>query len=140
DSATAFFAAYQEAIDNAVRHGNRYDIRKRIDVVFTIAKDKITAQIDDEGKGFNFNHYLFLAKEQDTVTRARASRAEGRIGGLGIKLMQQCCDHVEYIGKGTKLRIEKNIPAATTASGPAAAPAPVAAPATTPAAAKPAKK
>lgn len=109
DAATAFFAGFQEAIDNGVRHGNRYDVRKRIDVVFTVMKDKLVVEVEDEGKGFNFNHFLYLAREQDVLTRARESRAEGKIGGLGIKLMQQCCDHIEYLGKGNRIRLEKRI-------------------------------
>ncbi|MBI3271604.1 MAG: ATP-binding protein [Planctomycetes bacterium] len=110
NTAIALFAAFQEAVDNAQRHGNRHNPRKRIDVVFLIQPDNISVSVEDEGPGFDASKYVTMAKEQDAITRARKTRAEGKLGGLGIKLMLECTDKLEYVGKGNKLRFEKRIP------------------------------
>ncbi|MBI5367579.1 MAG: ATP-binding protein [Planctomycetes bacterium] len=116
NTAISLFAAFQEAVDNALRHGNRYNQKKRVDVVFLIQPDTIAVTVEDEGTGFEAGKFVQMAREQDAITRARKTRAEGKLGGLGIKLMLECTDKLEYLGKGNKLRIEKRIPAPVVAA------------------------
>lgn len=120
DEAVTVFAAFQEAVDNAHRHGNRYNEDKRIDCVFLLDKEKLVMTIEDEGTGFDHGYFMGLAKELDAVERARHSQAAGRSGGLGIKLMQECMDGITFAGRGNKVRLEKKIGAKKPA---AAAPA-----------------
>lgn len=114
DKAVTLFAAFQEAMDNAVRHGNRHNPKKHVDVSFLVDSSKIVLTVEDEGEGFDFSKYIDFAKTQDAATRARMAHAEGRIGGLGIKLMFECCDKLAYLSPGNKIRLEKKIPAVRT--------------------------
>ncbi len=109
EEAVTVFAAFQEAVDNAHRHGNRYNEDKRIDCVFLLDKEKLVMTIEDEGTGFDHGYFMGLAKELDAVERARHSQAAGRSGGLGIKLMQECMDGITFAGRGNKVRLEKKI-------------------------------
>lgn len=111
DEAVTVFAAFQEAVDNAHRHGNRYNEDKRIDCVFLLDKEKLVMTVEDEGSGFDHGYFTNLATELDAVERARHSQAMGRAGGLGIKLMLECMDSVQFIGRGNKVRLEKKVSA-----------------------------
>lgn len=121
DEAVTVFAAFQEAVDNAHRHGNRYNEDKRIDCVFLLDKEKLVMTVEDEGGGFDHTYYTGLAKELDAVERARHSQAMGRSGGLGIKLMLECMDGVQFVGRGNKVRLEKKVGAKKLAGAPASA-------------------
>lgn len=109
DKAVPLYAAFQEATDNALRHGNRYDQRKRVDITLLVSPDEIRIAVEDEGKGFDFTKYLKLASELDAVARTRLAREEGKIGGLGIKLMMECADKVEYFEKGKRIQLTKKL-------------------------------
>lgn len=109
DEAITVFAAFQEAVDNAHRHGNRYNEDKRIDCVFLLDKEKLVMTVEDEGSGFDHGYFMKLATEMDAVERARHSQAMGRLGGLGIKLMVECMDGVQFFGRGNKVRLEKKV-------------------------------
>ncbi len=122
DEAVTVFAAFQEAVDNSHRHGNRYNEDKRIDCVFLLDKEKLVMTIEDEGGGFDHGYFTNLATELDAVERARHSQAMGRAGGLGIKLMLECMDGVQFVGRGNKVRLEKKVGAKKpTAAAPAKA-------------------
>ncbi len=118
DEAVTVFAAFQEAVDNAHRHGNRYNEDKRIDCVFLLDKDKLVMTVEDEGGGFDHGYFTNLAEELDAVERARHSQAMGRSGGLGIKLMLECMDGVNFVGRGNKVRLEKKVGAKKPAAAP----------------------
>ncbi len=120
DKAVPLYAAFQESVDNALRHGNRYDQRKRVDITLLVAPDEIQITVEDEGKGFDYEKYLKLATDLDAVARTRLAREEGKIGGLGIKLMMECADRVEYFEKGRRIRLSKKIGAAAAAKARAA--------------------
>ena len=47
--------------------------------------------------------------KQTAVDAARERHAEGRLGGLGIKLILQCTDKLEYNELGNELRMTKNL-------------------------------
>src|SRR5262249_9710089 len=45
--------ALEEAIVNALRHGNKSDPSKRVHVRFCVRPDQVLAEVEDEGEGFN---------------------------------------------------------------------------------------
>jgi len=65
--------------------------------------------IEDEGDGFDHEFYLAKIEEKDAFERAKERMREGGRGGLGILLMHRCSDHLEYLGKGNVVRIEKRL-------------------------------
>lgn len=107
--AVSVYAAFQEAVDNALRHGNRHHPEKRIDVIFQLEPDQLVLEVEDEGDGFDYDLYMKMATEHDAVTRARITHAAGKVGGLGIKLMMECSDEMSYNEVGNRLRLVKRI-------------------------------
>jgi len=45
--------AVTEAVNNAIVHGNKADIRKKVHITFLIEPGKLTVKIRDQGKGFD---------------------------------------------------------------------------------------
>jgi len=45
--------SFDEALMNAMKHGNKFDARKKVFVSFSISKNKVYIKIRDEGNGFN---------------------------------------------------------------------------------------
>ena len=44
-----------EAITNAVRHGNKYDSNKSVDLQFIADDEKLLFRVSDEGNGFDYD-------------------------------------------------------------------------------------
>ena len=42
-----------EAIGNAITHGNKGDLNKKIDVLITLQYKKLIVEVQDQGKGFD---------------------------------------------------------------------------------------
>ncbi len=109
EAATRLLSAFNEAVDNARRHGNGGDTSKIIDVVITLDAAIIGVQITDEGPGFNSDQWTKDLKDATAVKRAQKARSMGRQGGLGILLMFKCCSRVSYHGRGNILLLEQDI-------------------------------
>lgn len=109
ESATRLLSAYNEAVDNARRHGHGGDSSKTIDVVFTLDAETVSIQITDEGPGFDYSSWTRDLKDATAVKRAQKARSQGRQGGLGILLMFKCCSRVSYHGAGNVLLLEQDI-------------------------------
>lgn len=85
--------ALEEALTNAVKHGNQNDPAKRVRVRFAITEHKAVIIVSDEGKGFDPEEI------PDPTTPDRISLPSGR----GIMLMRAYMTHVEYRENGTEL-------------------------------------
>ena len=104
------YAAVKEGIDNAIIHGNRSNSSRTVDVNFLVDQKKITAIIEDQGEGFDFDYYLRQVNTDEAFEKVkRRIVEEGVRGGLGILLMCKCTDRLEYSGSGNVLRLEKNL-------------------------------
>ncbi len=80
--------AVDEACTNVIEHAYQYDMKKNIDVAIKIDYNKFTVVVTDRGKGFNM---------QDVeIPDMKRYLAEIRVGGLGIYLMKQLMDEVDY--------------------------------------------
>jgi anti-sigma regulatory factor (Ser/Thr protein kinase)/CheY-like chemotaxis protein/nucleoid DNA-binding protein len=109
ESQAATAVAFREGVDNAARHGNKYNDQRVIDVQYLVDREKVTVAIADEGDGFDTEIYLSRGVSGNPVEAARERTAAGGVGGLGILLMLKCVDKLEYNYAGNKITLSKFI-------------------------------
>ncbi len=89
--------ALEEALVNAIKHGNQMDPDKRVFVVYHITPERFDIRITDEGDGFN----------PDDVPDPTAIENLERPCGRGLLLMRGFMTEVEYHGKGNIVSMVK---------------------------------
>jgi len=97
DAAFAIKLALQEAVTNAIKHGNRNDPSKHLTLRFTVSPEKTVIAVADEGEGFH------VEKVPDPTTDENLECPPGR----GIMLMRAYMNHVSYNDKGTEVTLVK---------------------------------
>jgi serine/threonine-protein kinase RsbW len=95
----AVHMALEESISNAVRHGNREDPAKKVDVEMRLSADRFWARICDEGPGFC---------PEDVPDCCDPERREIP-GGRGLTLMQGFMTLVQYNDCGNCITLEKRL-------------------------------
>ena len=92
--------ALTELVNNAIHHGNKNDVNKKVTVSFEVDDKKITISISDQGRGFSPNSV------SDPIHPDNLMADNGR----GIYLVRALMDDVDYkINEtGTKVVISKN--------------------------------
>jgi len=90
--------AYEEAIVNAIRHGNRFADDKTVDVSMLCDHDFLVIEITDMGAGFN----------PDEVPDPRAEDRLEIPGGRGVMLIHELMSSVQYNEKGNSVRMRKD--------------------------------
>jgi serine/threonine-protein kinase RsbW len=89
--------AIEEALVNAIKHGNRLDQHKRVHVVCHVAPDRVRVEITDEGQGFDFTQV------PDPTDPSNLESPCGR----GIMLMKSFMNRVEFDESGSRVVMEK---------------------------------
>jgi len=89
--------ALEEALVNAIKHGNQMDPRKSVRVVCQINSDKVRIEIEDEGEGF------CPSEVPDPTDDENLEKPCGR----GIMLMRAFLNVVEYNEYGNCVVLEK---------------------------------
>lgn len=89
--------ALEEALVNAIKHGNQMDPDKRVFVVFNVTPDRFDIRITDEGAGFN----------PEDVPDPTAIENLERPCGRGLLLMRGFMTEVEYHGRGNVVSMAK---------------------------------
>jgi serine/threonine-protein kinase RsbW len=89
--------ALEEAVVNAIKHGNCLDPSKRVHVICQSTAEKIWIKIADEGPGFN-------PESVPDCTDAEHIEAPN---GRGIMLMRNYMSRVEYNEQGNVVVMEK---------------------------------
>ena len=89
--------ALEEALVNAIRHGNRLDPAKRVRVTLSLAPDVVRIEIADEGPGFD----PAALPDPTDPTQLEAP------GGRGILLMRRFMDRLEFNAAGNQVTMEK---------------------------------
>lgn len=84
--------AVDEACTNIIEHAYQYDDAHEIDLAILAESDRLIVRIRDEGKAFDPSTY----QEPDLAQMTR----ERRGGGLGVHLMRQLMDRVDYERQG----------------------------------------
>jgi serine/threonine-protein kinase RsbW len=89
--------ALEEALVNAIKHGNHMDPEKSVRIECEISEDFVRVVIEDQGAGF---------KPENVPDPTQEENLE-RPCGRGIMLMRAFMSHVEYQGRGNVLVLEK---------------------------------
>jgi serine/threonine-protein kinase RsbW len=93
--------AVRESMVNAVVHGNRYNLKKKVHLAIEDTGDRLAVVITDEGDGFDF------ATLPDPLAEDNLLRQSGR----GLLLMRAFVDEVSIRRappRGTQVRLVKN--------------------------------
>jgi serine/threonine-protein kinase RsbW len=89
--------ALEEAIVNAIKHGNRMDPEKIVRIQWEVNATYVKVTIEDQGDGF---------KVEDVPDPTDDENLD-KPGGRGIMLMRSFMSHVAYDGGGSILMMEK---------------------------------
>jgi Anti-sigma regulatory factor (Ser/Thr protein kinase) len=89
--------ALDEAIANAIKHGNHEDPTKHVHVLVEFAEGEVTFTVTDEGDGFDLNA---LPDPTDPSCLMRTC-------GRGVMLIYHLMDEVEYNARGNQVRMKK---------------------------------
>lgn len=90
--------AIEEAMINAVEHGNQRDPLKTVTVEYSITAHTFEIAITDEGRGFS----------PENIPDPRRDENIHNIGGRGVVLMREYMDSVEYNAKGNCVHMIKH--------------------------------
>lgn len=94
--------AVREAVANAIKHGNKLDVRKKVNATFALTGSQLEITILDEGAGFD------PQEVSDPLNPQNIMKTSGR----GIFYMKTFMDQVRYSfhpGGGTSLVMTKNL-------------------------------
>lgn len=89
--------ALEEAIMNAIKHGNELDASKEVSVDVTVEQDWFYADIKDEGQGFEREDVPDPTLEQNLLKES----------GRGLMLIEKFMSSVEYVGCGNRVKMSK---------------------------------
>lgn len=87
----------EEALVNAVRHGNGNDASKTISASWQVTEKQATFTVEDEGPGFN----------PDAVPDPTLDENLERPCGRGVMLMRAYMDEVTFNEKGNRVSMTK---------------------------------
>ncbi len=74
-----YYLALDEAVTNAMEHGNNWDPANKIEIAISEEKNTITVAIKDQGKGFNIKAVEKKLKNRDIMSQR----------GRGIYIIRQ---------------------------------------------------
>ena len=101
ESLFAIRLALEEAIVNAIKHGNASDPSKKVHIEADISASRVELLIEDEGQGFN------RSRIPDPTTHPNLSRPNGR----GILLIESYMSSVQWDHGGRRVRmVRENTP------------------------------
>jgi len=89
--------ALEEALVNAIKHGNQMDQSKTVQISYHIVPDRFEIRITDEGKGFD------PGDVPDPTTAENLERPCGR----GLMLMRHYMSEVAYNDRGNSVWMAK---------------------------------
>ena len=93
----AVHLSLEEAIVNAILHGNAGDPEKLVEITFQISETELRVEIVDEGSGFN----------PDGLPDPTADENLEKPSGRGVMLMRHYMDHVQYNKTGNHVVLVK---------------------------------
>jgi serine/threonine-protein kinase RsbW len=89
--------AVDEALVNAIRHGNASDKKKHVRFSCRISPEEIQVEITDEGPGF----------DPDSLPDPTSPARLGCPGGRGVLLMRAFMSRVEFRNRGNQVVLQK---------------------------------
>jgi serine/threonine-protein kinase RsbW len=95
DDVFAMRLALEEALANAVRHGNRCDPAKEARLRYEVRLDRVLAEVEDQGAGF----------DPSAVPDPMSAEALDRPGGRGLLLMRCYATWVHFNNRGNRVTL-----------------------------------
>jgi serine/threonine-protein kinase RsbW len=97
--------AIEEAVVNAIEHGNKRDAEKQVHILFCVYPNRAEMSVTDQGDGFDHRHIA------DPTEEERLDKPRGR----GVMLIRELMSEAQYNEKGNsvwmlKLRSEETPP------------------------------
>ncbi|MBD1397428.1 ATP-binding protein [Pontibacter sp. JH31] len=91
--------AVTESVNNAIRHGNKFDKEKIVYLTLQVENNQLLFEVEDEGPGFDY----------ESLPDPTAPENLESPGGRGIFLMRNLCDEVNFLDNGKKVQLIFNI-------------------------------
>lgn len=91
--------AVTESVNNAIRHGNKFDKDKNVYLTLQVDQNQLTFEVEDEGPGFDYENLPDPTSPENLENP----------GGRGIFLMRNLCDKVNFEENGKKVQLVFNI-------------------------------
>lgn len=89
--------ALEEALVNAIKHGNEMNPDKQVRVACEVSEDEVRIEIEDEGEGFNPGEVADPTEDENLSCP----------GGRGIMLMRAFMNVIEYNPRGNRVTLVK---------------------------------
>jgi len=103
----AIGSAFREMLNNAIEHGGKSDLSRKVRVKYVRLKRAILYSIQDPGEGFDMDkieHAAFANPPDDPIRHMAIREQEGiRPGGFGIMLTSQAIDELVFNEKHNEL-------------------------------------
>ncbi|MBK0403586.1 ATP-binding protein [Adhaeribacter sp. BT258] len=87
--------AVTESVNNAIRHGNKFDKDKNVYLTLVVSEDQLKFEVEDEGHGF----------DTESLPDPTAVENLENPGGRGIFLMRNLCDEVKFSNNGKTVQL-----------------------------------
>jgi serine/threonine-protein kinase RsbW len=94
--------AVREAVANAIKHGNRSEPDKRVEIELDVTREEVVIRVRDEGEGF----------DPGTVNDPLAPENRLRPNGRGLFYMNKFMDEIGYQyhpGRGMEVTLRKRL-------------------------------
>jgi len=89
----------EEAVRNAIIHGNKSREEQPVDIYYYIDDNRIVIKVADKGAGFKVSDIPDPTQEENLYKES----------GRGVYIMHKLMDRVEYSGKGNVVVMEKRL-------------------------------
>ena len=89
----------EEALTNAMRHGNKLNPALEVSVQIKFEKDQLMIDVKDQGEGFDYERVPNPTKGDRLLMTS----------GRGVFLMKKYVDHMEFYEGGRGIRMIKNL-------------------------------
>ena len=96
-SVFAIKLAVEEAINNAIKHGNKFDASKLVHITYDVGPEQVSVTIADEGGGF----------DPGVLPDPTADENIEKPTGRGVMLMRAYMDEVRFNEKGNRVHLIK---------------------------------
>ncbi len=87
------YTSLYEALINAVEHGNKFNVQKRVTVIYRIFENLVVFKVRDEGHGF------VVKDVPDPLDHTNLLKASGR----GLFMMEKLTKRIKYNSKGNEI-------------------------------------
>ncbi|QIX61555.1 ATP-binding protein [Hymenobacter sp. BT18] len=87
--------AVTEAVNNAIRHGNKFDRDKNVHLSLEVDANRVKFEVEDQGQGFDFNNLIDPTAPENLENP----------GGRGIFLIRHLADEVEFSKDGRNVQL-----------------------------------